>query len=187
MATPPEKTKFLESWIWDAASSIRGAKDAPKYKACVGRSGTGMSPLLCRSSSTTCSTPTRLRLAATAWPRCGNSTRATPSPRAHCSGGFHLRRGYCGQAAIFTPTSTATGPSASHSSRYAYLIVKTTIQADLPPELTARALTFVQEGWASDFNELLADALRRFLESHSARVTEAMVMSDVQWGLRGND
>ena len=91
------------------------------------------------------------------------------------------------EAAIFTPTSIATGPSASHSSRYAYLIVKTTIQADLPPELTARALTFVQEGWASDFNELLADALRRFLESHSARVTEAMVMSDVQWGLRGND
>jgi type I restriction enzyme M protein len=32
----PEKTKeidkSLESWIWDAACSIRGAKDAPKYK-----------------------------------------------------------------------------------------------------------------------------------------------------------
>jgi type I restriction-modification system DNA methylase subunit len=28
-----EKTsKSLESWIWDAACSIRGAKDAPKYK-----------------------------------------------------------------------------------------------------------------------------------------------------------
>ena len=26
------KTKSLESWIWDAACSIRGAKDAPKYK-----------------------------------------------------------------------------------------------------------------------------------------------------------
>ena len=24
--------KSLESWIWDAACSIRGAKDAPKYK-----------------------------------------------------------------------------------------------------------------------------------------------------------
>ena len=29
---PPEKNKSLESWIWDAACSIRGAKDAPKYK-----------------------------------------------------------------------------------------------------------------------------------------------------------
>lgn len=29
---PPEKSKSLESWIWDAACSIRGAKDAAKYK-----------------------------------------------------------------------------------------------------------------------------------------------------------
>ncbi len=28
----PEKNKSLETWIWDAACSIRGAKDAPKYK-----------------------------------------------------------------------------------------------------------------------------------------------------------
>lgn len=66
-------------------------------------------------------------------------------------------------------------------------MTKTTIQAELPPELTARALNFVEEGWASDLNELLAEALRRFLESHSARVTEAMVMSDVQWGLHGSN
>jgi len=25
-------SKFLEQWLWDAACSIRGAKDAPKYK-----------------------------------------------------------------------------------------------------------------------------------------------------------
>ena len=31
-APKPEKNKFLEQWIWDAACSIRGAKDAPKYK-----------------------------------------------------------------------------------------------------------------------------------------------------------
>ena len=66
-------------------------------------------------------------------------------------------------------------------------MTKTTIQAELPPELTARALSYVEEGWASDFNELLADALRRFLESHSARVTEGFVLSDVQWGLHGNE
>jgi type I restriction-modification system DNA methylase subunit len=32
MAVKPEKSKSLESWIWDAACSIRGTKDAPKYK-----------------------------------------------------------------------------------------------------------------------------------------------------------
>jgi type I restriction enzyme M protein len=31
-ASKPEKDKSLETWIWDAACSIRGAKDAPKYK-----------------------------------------------------------------------------------------------------------------------------------------------------------
>ena len=45
----------------------------------------------------------------------------------------------------------------------------------------------MEEDWAADFNELLADALRRFLESHSARVTETFVMDDVQWGLHGKD
>jgi len=30
MATAPDKS--LENWIWDAACSIRGAKDAGKYK-----------------------------------------------------------------------------------------------------------------------------------------------------------
>ncbi|EIC22418.1 type I restriction-modification system subunit M [Thiorhodovibrio frisius] len=30
--TKPENAKSLESWIWNAACSIRGAKDAPKYK-----------------------------------------------------------------------------------------------------------------------------------------------------------
>lgn len=64
---------------------------------------------------------------------------------------------------------------------------KTLIQAELPPELTARARSYVAEGWAADFNELLADALRRFLESHSARVTEDFVMDDVRWGLHGTD
>ncbi len=32
MAKNNGNTKSLESWIWDAACSIRGAKDAPKYK-----------------------------------------------------------------------------------------------------------------------------------------------------------
>lgn len=63
----------------------------------------------------------------------------------------------------------------------------TVIQAELPRELTARAEAYVKEGWATDFNQLLADALRRFLESHSARVTEAFVTEDVQWGLHGKD
>lgn len=32
MDEPVTKDKSLEAWIWDAACSIRGAKDAAKYK-----------------------------------------------------------------------------------------------------------------------------------------------------------
>ena len=32
VAANNERDKSIESWIWDAACSIRGAKDAPKYK-----------------------------------------------------------------------------------------------------------------------------------------------------------
>jgi hypothetical protein len=64
---------------------------------------------------------------------------------------------------------------------------KTLIHAELPAELMARARLYVEEGWAPNCDELLAEALRRYLESHSTRVTEAFVMSDVEWGLHGRD
>ena len=62
---------------------------------------------------------------------------------------------------------------------------KTKIEAELPPELAARARAFVEDGWASNFNKVLAEALRRFLESHSGQVSESLVMDDVRWGLEG--
>jgi hypothetical protein len=35
MAQRNNNDKSLESWIWDATCSIRGAKDVPKYKDCI--------------------------------------------------------------------------------------------------------------------------------------------------------
>jgi hypothetical protein len=34
---------------------------------------------------------------------------------------------------------------------------------------------FVEQGWAGDLNELLAEALRRYLESHSSRLAESFI------------
>jgi hypothetical protein len=65
--------------------------------------------------------------------------------------------------------------------------MKTSVQAELPQELVAEARAFIEEGWASDFDTLLADSLRRYLESHSARLTEVFVRRDVNWGLHGRD
>ena len=64
---------------------------------------------------------------------------------------------------------------------------KTVIEAELPSELAAQAHAFVAEGWATDLNELLAEALRRLLESHEGSLTESFVREDVEWGLHGRD
>lgn len=65
--------------------------------------------------------------------------------------------------------------------------MKTAIQAELPNELVSQARAFVEEGWVGDFNELLAEALRRYLESHSSQLTESFLREDVAWGLHGKE
>jgi len=60
--------------------------------------------------------------------------------------------------------------------------MKTAIQAELPQELVSQARAFVEEGWAGDFNDLLAEALRRYLESHSTRLAESFIREDLAWG-----
>jgi hypothetical protein len=67
------------------------------------------------------------------------------------------------------------------------LSMTTAIQAELPPELLAQARAFVEEGWAADVNELLAEALRRYLESHSSQLSETFIREDLEWGLTGDE
>ena len=64
---------------------------------------------------------------------------------------------------------------------------KTAVQAELPQELVAQARRLVAEGWAAGFDELLAEALGRFMESHASALTEEFVMDDVKWGLHGGN
>ena len=63
--------------------------------------------------------------------------------------------------------------------------MKTAIQAELPAQLVAEARAFVEEARVGDFDELLAEALRRYLESHSSRLAESFIKEDMTWGLRG--
>jgi hypothetical protein len=65
--------------------------------------------------------------------------------------------------------------------------MKTAIQAELSEELVAKARAFVEQGWVGDFNEMLVEALRRYLESHSMRLAESFIREDVAWGLRGRE
>ena len=65
--------------------------------------------------------------------------------------------------------------------------MKMAIQAELPEELLIEARAFVERGFGLGFNELLAEALRRYLESHPARLSESFVREDVTWGLHGEE
>ena len=57
------------------------------------------------------------------------------------------------------------------------------IQTELPENLISKAEVLVNAGWANNLDELLSDALRRYLESHSEALSEAFILEDVEWGL----
>jgi len=59
-----------------------------------------------------------------------------------------------------------------------------TIQAELLTRLLEQMESLVKEGWFQDIDDLIADALRRFLETHRPELMERYVWQDVEWGLR---
>ena len=63
----------------------------------------------------------------------------------------------------------------------------TSVRAELPEELVEHARKFVEAGWAANFDQLMADALQRYLESHSADLAETLIREDTQGGLHGRD
>lgn len=63
----------------------------------------------------------------------------------------------------------------------------TMVNVSLPEELISQARSLVQQGWMADFDGLLAEALRRYLESHGPALSEAFIREDVAWGLHGTD
>ena len=62
-----------------------------------------------------------------------------------------------------------------------------TVQAELPTRLLEQMESLVKEGWFQDIDDLIADALRRFLETHRPELMERYIWQDVEWGLRGEE
>ncbi len=61
------------------------------------------------------------------------------------------------------------------------------IQAEVPERLWQQAQTLGAQGWASSVQELVNEALRRYLESHQDTLAEQVIQEDVVWGLHGKD
>jgi Arc/MetJ-type ribon-helix-helix transcriptional regulator len=63
----------------------------------------------------------------------------------------------------------------------------TTVAAEIPIRLFGEMRSLVDTGWFRDLDELILEALRRYVESHRAELMEDFVKEDVEWGLRGGD
>jgi metal-responsive CopG/Arc/MetJ family transcriptional regulator len=61
------------------------------------------------------------------------------------------------------------------------------IQANLPKALVKKMEAFIKDGWFSDIDTLIGDALRRFLEAHQPELMEHFIQEDVEWGLHGEE
>lgn len=65
--------------------------------------------------------------------------------------------------------------------------VKTTIEVKLPPQLAAGVDQLIRDGWYSDTQTVVVEALRRFLDSHSPALMQQFLQEDLDWGLRGTE
>ncbi len=60
-----------------------------------------------------------------------------------------------------------------------------TIEAKIPDRLDRAMDALVERGWFADRNQIVQEAIRRFLEAHRPELMERFVREDVEWGLRG--
>ena len=62
-----------------------------------------------------------------------------------------------------------------------------TIHTNVPVRLLTEMQMLVEAGWFRDLDELMLNALRRFVESHRAELMERFIREDVEWGLHGDE
>jgi Arc/MetJ-type ribon-helix-helix transcriptional regulator len=59
------------------------------------------------------------------------------------------------------------------------------VETEIPDQLNRQIDLLVEPGWYKSRDQVLQEAVRRFLESHRAELMERFVREDVEWGLRG--
>ena len=62
-----------------------------------------------------------------------------------------------------------------------------TVETQVPIQLRKEMQQLVRDGWYTDENELILDALRRFLSVHRTELLTEQVREDVEWGLYGQE
>jgi Arc/MetJ-type ribon-helix-helix transcriptional regulator len=59
------------------------------------------------------------------------------------------------------------------------------IRIDIPDKVYQEIEILVKEGWFRDREDIIQQALRRFLDSHRPELLEKFIREDIEWGLRG--
>lgn len=62
-----------------------------------------------------------------------------------------------------------------------------TVETQVPIVLRKEMQQLVRDGWYTDENELILDALRRFLSVHRTELLTEQIREDVEWGLYGQE
>lgn len=62
-----------------------------------------------------------------------------------------------------------------------------TLEAEIPLHLLGQMHSLVKAGWFRDLDEIVLEALRRYVDSHRGDLMEELIREDVEWGLHGTE
>lgn len=65
--------------------------------------------------------------------------------------------------------------------------MSTLIKTEIPDQLWQQAQNMVEQGWIDNMDTLIAEAMRRYIESHQQTIGERFIREDIDWGLHGKD
>jgi hypothetical protein len=63
----------------------------------------------------------------------------------------------------------------------------TLVKTEIPDQLWQQAQNMVEQGWISNMDALVIEAMRRYVESHQQIISEQFMREDINWGLYGED
>lgn len=65
--------------------------------------------------------------------------------------------------------------------------MSTTVKTEIPDQLWQQAQNMVEQGWVNNIDDLIAESIRRYLESHQETMSERFIREDIEWGLHGRE
>lgn len=61
------------------------------------------------------------------------------------------------------------------------------IRTELPDKVYQEVKSLVDKGWFRNEDDIILEALRRFLDTHRIELMEKVIREDVEWGLHGKE